>query len=377
MKTPAFDRVAKYLLLVFPLAAIAEPEVYPLWSGPEISGDPAKIPFAAGIEHRTINDARESDDKFLHGAAIIYFKGRFHANWANSPLNENFPDEKLQGRQSKNPLGEWSGIKVIAPGFEGSERRSHAVFLEHQGELWTFPARFGEGVKGKRFTGLGAEAWVLDGETGAWMNRGRVIDNCWPYDEPVRMENGSYITGGQDKDGLPVVAISDGGNLLEWESVLIPHPVGLRPRFAETTVWAEGREVMAIIRGGGGVAWVSISADYGRTWSEARPSNYPMPRSKAYLGKLSTGQLYLAANFKDRNTLVVSVGRPGEKTLSSMWRIRHGSSKPVPRFKGHAKSPQWSYPYGYEHDGKLYLVYSIGKEDCGLTVIPISSLVVR
>ena len=99
-----------------------------------------------------------------------------------------------------------------------------------------------------------------------------------------------------------------------------------------------------------------------------------MPRSKAYLGKLSTGQLYLISNLKNRDTLVISVGTPGEKTLSSMWRIRHGSSKPIPRFEGHAKSPQWSYPYGYEHDGKLYIVYSIGKEDCGLSVIPIESL---
>ena len=117
-----------------------------------------------------------------------------------------------------------------------------------------------------------------------------------------------------------------------------------------------------------------MSDDYGKTWSTARPSNLPMPRSKAYLGKLSTGQLYLVHNVRNRDTLAVSVSEPGELTLSKTWRIRHGSSKPVPRFKGSAKSPQWSYPYGYEHDGKLYVVYSIGKEDCGLSVIPIKSL---
>ena len=98
-----------------------------------------------------------------------------------------------------------------------------------------------------------------------------------------------------------------------------------------------------------------------------------MPRSKAYLGKLSTGQLYLVSNFKNRDTLIVSTGRAGESTRSSMWRIRHGKSVP-PRFPGAAKSKQWSYPYGYEHDGKLYVVYSVGKEDCGLSVVPIESL---
>ena len=46
-------------------------------------------------------------------------------------------------------------------------------------------------------------------------------------------------------------------------------------------------------------------------------------------------------------------------------------------FAGAAKGKQWSYPYGYEHDGKLFVVYSIGKEDCGLSVMPIKSLAAR
>jgi hypothetical protein len=113
--------------------------------------------------------------------------------------------------------------------------------------------------------------------------------------------------------------------------------------------------------------WVATSNDFGRTWSKARPSKLPMPRAEAYLGKLSTGQLYLLSNLRNRDTLVISVSEPGEMTLCRMWRIRHGKSEP-PRFPGKAKFRQCSYPYGYEHDGKLFVVYSIGKEDCGLSV---------
>jgi hypothetical protein len=199
------------------------------------------------------------------------------------------------------------------------------------------------------------------------------MKNCWPYDEPVRLGNGNFITGGQDKDGLPVVAISHGDDFTKWDSILIPFDPRLKPSFAETTVWADDNRVTAVIRGGGGVAWVSTSADAGRTWSRAAASNMPMPRAKAYLGKLSTGQLYLVSNLRNRDTLVISVGEPGAATLNRMWRIRHGKSIP-PRFAGHAKSKQWSYPYAHEHDGNLYVVYSIGKEDCGMSVIPIESL---
>jgi hypothetical protein len=131
--------------------------------------------------------------------------------------------------------------------------------------------------------------------------------------------------------------------------------------------------VTAVIRGGAGVAWIATSEDYGRTWTTAQPSNLPMPRAKAYLGKLSTGQLYLVSNYRNRDTLVISVSKIGESTFSKMWRIRHGKSE-APRFQGAAKGKQWSYPYAHEHDGKLYIVYSIGKEECGLSVVPVASL---
>ena len=71
--------------------------------------------------------------------------------------------------------------------------------------------------------------------------------------------------------------------------------------------------------------------------------------------------------------MAISVGRAGESSLCRMWRIRSGRSGP-PRFPGAAKSKQWSYPYGYEHEGSLYVVYSIGKEDCGLSVVPVAAL---
>lgn len=349
------------------------PKPVTLWTGPPIPADLEQIPFVPGMTHQTIHRATKDGYKFLHGAAIIAYKGTLYANWANSPKNENGPEETLQGRRSNDGGKTWSDLEIIGPGFEGSDRHSHGVLLVHQGKLWVICSRFGIGKPAKRFPGLQAEAFVLNEATDAWESQGIVMQNCWPYDEPVRMENGNLITGGQDKDGLPVVAISHGDDLTHWDTVLIPFPPELKPSFAETTVMANGKTVRAIIRGGAGVAWIATSDDFGRSWSLAGQSNLPMPRSKAYFGKLSTGQEYLVSNLKNRDALVISVSRPGETTLSRMWKIRHGKSGP-PRFTGFAKGKQWSYPYAHEHDGKLYVVYSIGKEDCGLSILPIESL---
>ncbi|MFK7852260.1 MAG: hypothetical protein AB8D78_14885 [Akkermansiaceae bacterium] len=89
-------------------------KTYQLWSGPEIPTNVEEVPFVQGIEHRTILDAREHTYKFLHGAAIINYKGTFYANWANSPKDENLSKETLQGRHTKDPLGDWSPRVVTA-----------------------------------------------------------------------------------------------------------------------------------------------------------------------------------------------------------------------------------------------------------------------
>ncbi|MCP4172694.1 MAG: hypothetical protein GY758_18185 [Fuerstiella sp.] len=349
------------------------PDVFKLWTGPDIPRYANTIPFVDGVQHSTIHRARADGYKFLHGAAIVYYKDTFFANWANSPTNENGPEETLQGRRSVDQCRTWSDLEVIGSGFRTQERHSHGVLFEHNDDLWVICARFGAGTPGRRFSGLMAEAFVLHEDGIRWMSRGIVMHDCWPYDEPVRMKNGSLITGGQDKDGFPVVAISQGNSVTNWDTVSIPFPSRLAPSFAETSVEIDDRNVLAVIRGGRGVAWVSTSSDFGRTWTQAVESNLPMPRSKPYLGRLSSGELYLLSNFVNRDTLVISVGVPGTATFSRMFRIRHGKSEP-PRFSGHAKGKQWSYPYGYEHDGNLYVVYSIGKEDCGLSILPVSSL---
>ena len=303
------------------------PDTFTLWTGPPIPKDPTAIPFAAELEHRTIHRPTADGYKFLHGAAIQDHNGVLYANWANSPVNENGPHETLQGRRSTDGGHTWSPLEVIGPGFEGAERHSHGVLFVHQGRLWTICARFGVGEAGKRFPGLKAEAFVLDRQTDRWGSRGIVMRNCWPYDAPVSMSNGNYITGGQDKDGLPVVAISHGDDFTNWDSILIPYHPKLAPSFAETTVWADGAHVTAVIRGGAGVAWIAKSDDCGQTWTTAQPSNLPMPRAKAYFGRLSTGQLYLVSNYGNRDTLVISVSQPSRNTLSKMWRLRHGKSE--------------------------------------------------
>ena len=69
-----------------------------------------------------------------------------------------------------------------------------------------------------------------------------------------------------------------------------------------------------------------------------------------------------------RDTLAIAVG---DTLFERIYLIRHGFSE-KPRFFG---GNEWCYPYAYEADGKLYVVYAKNKEDCEMAIIPIESLI--
>jgi len=344
---------------------------YTLWTGEQDPADVANLPDVPGVEY-SMPHVSEPGWQFLHGAAVIHHNGQLFVNWAHNPGAENTASELVRGRRSRDGGKTWGEAEFPAPGFEGPRRNSHGVFHEQNGKLWCFVSNFGIGEPKGVFPGLGAEAFTLNEETGGWVSQGVVAKNFWPLDAPSKMADGNWIMGGLTSKITSCVAISHGDDLTKWDTVNINWPEGRG--FLETSVIVEDDEVIALIRNNDWVA-VSESKDYGRTWSEVMKANYPMAPSKPYADKLSTGQRYLVSNIGDRNTLVIAVSKPDEKTLSKVWRVRYG--KAPANYAGKIKGGDWAYPYAYEHDGKLYVVYSVRKRECEMAIIPISSLTVK
>ena len=346
------------------------------------------IPYLERVTHLFVHRGCE-EYQFLHGAAIAHHKGVLFASWENSPRMENSSAAVLRGRRSHDGGLSWSEVEVIAPEIEGDERHSHGAFLSHGGTLWAFASRYG-GLEEPRFNldagfpDLKTEAFVLNEQTDRWESQGIVAEGIYPYDEPMRMNNGDWIMAGMNADTHPVVAISHGDDFTKWDTVEIPAPkrfffTGLPAiHVGETTVIPEGREVVAAIRPQKSpwapVVLVSVSKDFGRSWADVRESNFPANIGKVYSRTLSTSQRCLIANRGEyRNTLVIAVTRPREKSFSKIWKIRHGPSAQA-RYPARGKGSQWSYPYAIEHDGKLYVVYSATKEDCALSIIPLEAI---
>lgn len=338
-----------------------------LWEGRTIAS-PKDIEYVKDVTHQILYQAVQGEYQFLHGAAIVEYKGMLYTAWANSPVNENSTEELVRGRRSTDNGQTWSDVEIIAPDLPGSSSRTHGSFFKHNGQLWYFANRLVS--NGPHPT----DAFKLNEVTNTWEFAGVATSNFVPLDEPKRMDNGKWIVAGSAS-----VAIFDENNILNWTVVRLNMPPGPALRFPESTVWVDGNEVVAITRNSNqNFAIVSTSDDYGVTWNQGEVSNYPMAASKPFAGTLSSGQRYLISNIDGpRDTLTIAVSRPYEESLVRVWKIRHGES-PQPLYPDdfNIKNSQWSYPYAIEHQGKLYVVYSAGKEDAILSIFPIDSLLV-
>jgi hypothetical protein len=197
------------------------------------------------------------------------------------------------------------------------------------------------------------------------------------------MADGNFIMAGRvaaaagSKPLIPAVAISDGDRLTaRWKVVrLRPSelPAGQHP---ETTLRVAGRELVALVRNSlEPRPFVFVSHDFGGQWVEVTNHHFTAGTSKMYAGKLSTGQSYVLFNHplpnQSRAVLTLGVTRPGELPLAKWWKIRDPSGA----------GPRWScYPCALERNGKLYVVYTMqhdGPRQCGLSIIPLTSLKVE
>ena len=333
----------------------------PLWDNRMPLHTTAELPVLESVRFSVIKPYEFNKDgyRFLHGVGLCFHKGRLYASFGHNQGGENTDTEEARFCVSDDEGKTWNDVRTIDSG-EGPAGVSHGAFLSHNGTLWAFQGAYTGTMKN-----VHTRAYILDETTQQWQSKGTVIeDGFWPMQEPQKMDDGNWIMAGLKvgKGDPAIVAISHGDDFTEWDVVPIPQAKDLKKMWGESTVIVHGKELTNISRyGDKAEALVATSEDYGRNWSEMRPSNLPMTTSKPIAGKLSNGQRYLvctttADSGKRRSPLTIAVSRPGENLFSNVFVIRHAE---FPHGPGEShKGAALSYPYAIEHEGKLYIGYS-------------------
>lgn len=341
-----------------------------------------EMPDLGVVTHVQVERAQRGGFHYLHESAIAWHGGVLYAGWANHPLFEaNVKDELLRGRVSRDGGLTWGKVATwAAPPLLGGESYNHPVLKEHQGKLWGFFTRWEKEQPG-------VAIFTLDEATQTWTPQNAAIPGFVPFTPPRKMRDGNWIIGGEKFWYESAVAISRGDDFTKWEVVQLPRPETVKLMFPETTLFERGDALIAICRPKEAkTAPVSVSTDCGRTWTPLRPSNFPLASSKPLCGRLSTGQQYLVScNLEQGRTLLsIAVTAPGGENFCRIWKIRHQQA-PVRRLLGSPNgkkmhvggNTEWSYPAAIEEGGKLYVIYTQGKEDCALSIIPVGALAVE
>lgn len=340
-----------------------------------------ELPFPKNIEHVRVERSDSDPYKFLHDPAIEFHKGELFAAWYNCPEKEIVGESLIRCRRSKDGGKTWSALKVIA---EDTSRDGTyyvpAQLLSQGGVLHAFVGK----MKGHDLITTCA-VFVLDEATKRWEPRGDIAELFLPNCQPLKMADGNWIMAGRVasrfgvKPRIPAVAISRGDNLTgRWQVVPLQAQELSTAHCPETTVWVEGRELLALTRNDtGAVPFVFASHDYGRTWNAVKEHTLTASASKLYAGHLSSGERYVVFNlpaegesgFRSRETLVIGVSRPGELAPARIWRVQDSTAPDSPT--------AFHYPCAVEHEGRLLVLYTTGRatpRQCELAIIPITSL---
>jgi hypothetical protein len=119
-------------------------------------------------------------------------------------------------------------------------------------------------------------------------------------------------------------------------------------------------------------------------WSPPYPTDIPDSPSRFEVIVLEDGTTLLIGNqtapefdrwtgYLPRDPLTVAVSKDGY-TFDQVYAVRAGAPKEY-RFQGITRrSLGYGYPSSVVHDGWLYILYSVGKEDMAFTRLPLSAL---
>lgn len=357
-------------------------EYYEIWDREVPFPSPKTMEDVDIITQVSVEKAQKGKWHYLHEAAIQWHKDRFYACWANNPLLENFNhDEIIRGTTSFDGI-HWSEPTIwVEPPALGATSFNHPLLFDHNDVLYAFLVAW----YGKEHMPT-AEIFALNDETGEWEHQeGSGLLHFLPFCTPQKMKDGNWILSGENYWYQSCVAISHGEDMTKWDLVNIPNSE-VPFHFPESAVIVEDDRIINICRTCENpkeyAAPCSVSYDFGRTWEPIKRSNWPMPDSQPFAGRLSTGQNYLIADNleENRHLLTVAVTEPGGGKFKKIYKVRH-QAYPLRRLFGGYGGPscvgettEWSYPNAFEHDGNLYIIYSEGKEDCVLSIIPVDVL---
>ncbi|CAN5492091.1 hypothetical protein BH10ACT7_BH10ACT7_21000 [soil metagenome] len=338
-----------------------------MFTAPVISSNPNLIdwnddyiPRVPGTVSTVYTGVQNTSAFNLH-SYLTYFDGQFIAIWSSGYVGEDNEGQVIRYATSAD-AATWSSASVIAGPTTGLRYIARGLWIR-DGELYALMTSdepgdyFGESLE------LFAYQW--DSVNDTWVSAGLVFDDAINNFAPQATDDGEWIMTRRDSDMTSSILKGGVTGIDDWTPIALPEgPAGSRLDEPDLIV-RDDHAISAHIRDNAQSFRLvrTISTDDGETWSPAEVTNFPDSRAKNNNLRLSTGEFALINNPRtstSRLTLSIALSDDG-LSYDRIGVIREGAT--APRWPGNAKSSGYMYPQGYEHDGVLYVIYSLNKED--------------
>ncbi len=349
-------------------------------SGDWVPADTHQIDFARlpqiRCDHTVISDARARGGVNQHNY-LVHHSGRFMAMWSDGPGVEDRVGQRVKYSSSSDGRT-WSPAEYVTPippesgpdspfynTRDSRGRRWIARGFWKRGDQLIALASLDEaaGFFGKT---LALHAFLFDESALKWTEMGVIHSDAINNFPPAKLSTGEWMMSRRTHDYKTTgVQFLIGGNnaVDDWHA--FPVLGSSSELSAEEPLWWElaDRRLVALFRDNrrSGFLYRSFSTDHGRSWSRPERTNFPDATSKLYGVRLSDGRYVLVsnANPKRRDPLTIAVSNDGLvfHQLGYLVGGRHVD-----------------YPYVLEHDGRLMVAFSGGKQSVEVLSFPLTEL---
>jgi len=325
-------------------------------------------------QHTILYRASKPGYKFCHHPQLVVFQGRCYAMWSNGVLAEDTPGQRILMCSSSDGR-KWTEPEVLAEHDAGKGICVATGFRVHRKQLIAYYTITG-GANFHPDTALFAR---VSNDGSKWLPPRRITKGFF-INPPLPLSNGHLVIGGEHVGDQRSVArmrmlVTDKPDGLSgWQEAKMNFTDLKVIGYAEPNMFQrEDGVVVSLLRNSSGFLYAATSHDQGHSWSTPVQTNFPDSTARFALGKFPDGTIYLINNPGPksfvRQLLAISTSRDGQE-FDRSWIIRNEPT--TMRFPGKNKLDGWQYPHAIVWKSYLYVIYSINKEDVGVTRIPLN-----
>ena len=325
---------------------------------------------------------------YSHHPSLVVFRGRLFCSWSNGKEgHEDDPGQRVMVATSSDGAN-WSKPRVLfEPEDKKTESSGAAGFHVHGQTLVAYyTLRKGVPILSLLQSDSALFARTTRDGTG-WSKPIRIASGSF-MESPKRLPNGRLLLTGEatgprrttDKSRMLMLYSDDPSGLGPWKEGRI-EPAKAKPIGEKIFRWSEPcpfvRRDGAIVtpfRNTSGYLYASVSKDNGVSWSVPQRTNFADSRARFCTGRLPDGRFYIISNpgagrsrrFGTGNRTLLTIAFSNDGVLFNRAFVLRGEPA-THRFSGRGKSNGWQYPHAVVFKGQLYVIYSINKEDIGVT----------